>query len=98
MATEMFDMPRARRRDPETSKRAGVNAAKFASSHAGRILQALRQHGPMSPAQMFTFTGLTTVQCDRRRKEMISAGLVRVQTDAAGNPVEHDGCEVWEAA
>lgn len=97
MAIEMFDMPRARRRDPETSKRAGINAATFASSHAGRILQALRQHGPMSPAQMFTFTGLSVVQCDRRRKEMIGAGLVRVQTDAEGNPVEHDGCEVWEA-
>lgn len=97
LAIEMFDLPRARRRDPSTSQRAAVNAVQFASSHAGRILAALKLHGPMSPKQMFDFTGLSVVQCDRRRKEMVEAGLVRIKTDAQGNTIEHDGCEVWEA-
>lgn len=88
---------RARRRDPATSQAAARNAEKFASSHAGRILAALKEHGPLSAAQMHQFTGLTTVQADRRRKEMIGAGLVRIKTMNDGHPVTHEGCEVWEA-
>jgi predicted transcriptional regulator len=87
----------SRRSDPETSKAAASRAAVFATSHAGRILAALKQHGPMSPAQMYAHTGLSVVQCDRRRREMIEAGLVRIVTDEQGNHVTHEGCEVWQA-
>lgn len=93
-----FDERRAARRiDPATSKAAARNAAAFANGHKARILAALKQHGPMSPAQMFTFTGLSVVQCDRRRVELIRAGLVRIATDDQGNPITHQGCEVWQA-
>ena len=88
---------RARRSDPATSHQAAAKAEKFASSHAGRILAALQTHGPLSASQMYVFTGLSTVQCDRRRKEMIGAGLVRIKTMDDGHPVTHNGCEVWEA-
>lgn len=88
---------RARRTDPATSHRAAADSVRFVGSHAGRILQALRTHGPMSPKQMFHFTGLDVAQCDRRRKEMIEAGLVRIKTTNDGMSVTHEGCEVWEA-
>lgn len=88
---------RSRSNDPDTSKQAGKNAARFADSHAGRILAALKLHGPMSPKQMFDFTGLSVVQCDRRRKEMIELGLVRIKTMNDGAICTHEGCEVWEA-
>lgn len=88
---------RARRHDPQTSKAAATASVEFSAGQKGRILAALRQHGPMSPKQMFDFTGLSVVQCDRRRKEMLSDGLIRIQRDAAGNVVEDRGCEVWEA-
>lgn len=87
----------ARRRDPETSHAAARNAEHFAGTHAGRILAALKTHGPMSPKQMFAFTGLSVVQCDRRRIELIRAGLVRIRTMDDGASVTHEGCEVWEA-
>lgn len=51
----------------------------------------------MSPAQMFSFTGLSVVQIDRRRKEMITAGYVRLKRLDDGEVVKHEGCEVWEA-
>lgn len=97
LSIEMFDMPRARRRDPETSKRAGINAATFASSHAGRILQALRQHGPSAPPKIEKHTGLSIVQIDRRLIEMQRAGLIRV-TQAAGSDLVIGGYRCWEAA
>lgn len=93
-----FDERRASRRtDPDTSKAAARRAGAFANGHKARILAALKQHGPMSPAQMFTFTGLSVVQCDRRRIELIRDGLVRIATNDEGSPITHQGCEVWEA-
>lgn len=94
---QSIEHARARKSDPATSQAAARNADKFASSHACRILAALKEHGPLSAAQMHQFTGLTTVQADRRRKEMIGAGLVRIKTMNDGHPVTHEGCEVWEA-
>jgi hypothetical protein len=97
LSIEMLDMPRARRRDPSTSHKAAARSSEFAQTHADRIVAALKTHGPMSPKRLFDFTGLSVVQCDRRRKEMIAAGLVRILHDVTGLPVEDDGCEVWEA-
>ena len=91
-----FDAPRARKRDPQTSHDAAVNAAKFAATHAGRILAALKAHGPMAPCQMARFTGLDTVKADRRLPEMKKAGLVEVVM-LDGKPMTHDGCRVWKA-
>ena len=88
---------RARRTDPETSKAAAKRSEKFAQSHAGRIVEALKLHGPMSPAQMFCFTGLSVVQIDRRGREMREAGLVRFKLLDDGAVAKNGGCQVWEA-
>jgi hypothetical protein len=97
-AHDILSTPLARRTDPATSHAAASNARHFAGSHCSRILQALKTHGPMSPAQLFDHTGLSVVQIDRRRKEMINAGHVRIQVGESGKPVTHAGCEVWELA
>ncbi|WP_298929168.1 hypothetical protein [uncultured Ramlibacter sp.] len=88
---------KARNSDPETSKAAARRTVHFATSHAGRILLALQQHGPMSPKRLFDFTGLSVVQIDRRRLELIRAGLVRIKKADDGATMTHDGCEILEA-
>jgi predicted HTH transcriptional regulator len=88
---------RARRNDPKTSHDATKRSMQFAASHAGQILRALNSYGAMSPKQLFEFTGLSVVQIDRRRKEMIAAGLVRLKRLDDGAVAKHEGCEVWEA-
>lgn len=84
---------RARRTDPATSKRAAANASHFIGPHRQRIKGAIREHGPQSPRALETLTGLSVVQIDRRRKEMILAGELRVLT-RRGCPVIDRGCEV----
>jgi len=81
----------ARRRDPATSKTAAHAAASFAASHAGRILLALQQHGPATAKELAPLVGLTHVQIDRRRHELVKAGFVRVLDTV------RDGCNVMEA-
>lgn len=81
----------SRRTDPETSHAAAERSAHFASSHAGRILAVLRSEGPGTPEHIGRFTGLTTVQIDRRLHEMQAKGLIRT-TGAV-----HNGFRAWEA-
>lgn len=88
---------RARRTDPETSHQAAKQAAKFAASHAGRILAALKLHGPKTAHELELLIGLTVVQCDRRLPELAKAGLVRVSKLDDGADVVRDGCRVWMA-
>jgi len=88
--------PRARRTDPTTSHDAAARAARFAGGHWAKILAALRQHGPMTAEQMFTFTGLTVVQVDRRMPELASGGMARVQ-HIDGIEQRRAGFRVWEA-
>ena len=73
---------RARRTDPATSQRAAQQAEKFALSHAGRILAALREHGDASTHRISELTGLTVVQVDRRVAELKAQGSVTVVSDA----------------
>ena len=87
---------RARRTDPATSKQAAQNASRFAESHAGRILTALKLHGPMT-AHDLHITGLTVVQIDRRLPELAKAGLARVKKLDDGADMVRDGFRVWEA-
>lgn len=86
-----FVQTRARRNDPVTSHLAAKRSERFAESHAGRILAALREHGPMSAERLYDFTGLTIVQADRRLPEMQRMGLVRPTGRVFG------GCRIWEA-
>jgi hypothetical protein len=87
--------PRARKRDPATSHVAAAKAARFSESHAGRIHIAL-MGGPATAHELAERTGLTVVQIDRRRIEMIRAGFVRLLV-VDGRVVSRNGFEVWEA-
>ena len=80
---------RARRTDPETSHKAAARASQFATSHAGRILLALQQHGPRSAHGLSLVIGLSVVQIDRRTIE-----LQRLRLIAPTGAVEA-GCRVW---
>lgn len=88
---------RARSNDPATSKEAAKRAALFAATQAARLVTALKKHGPLSPKQFYAYTGLSHIQADRRRKELIAAGHIRIKRMADGSPFLHEGCEVWEA-
>lgn len=78
---------RARRTDPATSRDAARRAGAFAESHAGRILAALREHGPATAHELEPLVGLSYVQIDRRVGEMRRARLIEAQTDGGGEPV-----------
>lgn len=78
-----IQLVRARKTDPPTSKRAALESARFAESHAGRILACLKTHGRRDTHQIAQITGLTVVQVDRRTSELQRSGLVRV-VDTSG--------------
>lgn len=78
---------RARRSDPATSQAAARNADKFASSHAGRILAALKAHGPKTAHEMHT-TGLP---------ELSKLGLAKVVKLDDGADMVRGGFRVWMA-
>lgn len=94
LAVEMYEMPRSRRTDPSTSKAAAVNATRFASSHAGRILTALEALGTATAHEIAAQAGLTVVQVDRRLVECQRAGRAYVITQD-GVPLVRDGFRVW---
>ena len=87
---------RARRNDPSTSKEAAAKAGKFAKSHAGRVLFAIR-HAALTAHEMGALTGLTVVQIDRRLPELQRAGLAYV-VQQGGVDVTRGGFRVWSAA
>jgi predicted HTH transcriptional regulator len=87
---------RARRTDPETSHTAARNAERFAASHAGRILAALKQ-GPRTAYGLSAMTGLTVEQIDRRLPELKRDGLATVMTDELGQAIVVGGYRVWRA-
>jgi predicted ArsR family transcriptional regulator len=93
-----FDAHRAARSDdPETSHAAARNAERFAASHAGRILAALKLHGPRTAHELEALVGLSVVQIDRRLPELKAAGLTRVAKLDDGADRVVDGFRVWEA-
>lgn len=94
LAVEMYEMPRSRRTDPSTSKAAAVNATRFASSHAGRILTALEALGTATAHEIAQEAGLTVVQVDRRLCELERAGRAHVITQGC-RPLVRDGFRVW---
>jgi hypothetical protein len=78
-----IQLVRARKTDPATSKRAALESARFADSHAGRILRCLQLHGKRDTHQIAQITGLEVVQVDRRSSELVRSGLVKV-VDTSG--------------
>lgn len=88
---------RHRRHDPQTSVDAAKRAERFADSHKGRILAALRNgfSGGMNADEIGEIAGLTVVQVDRRTVELERQGLIRVRK-VAGQDVISNGMRVWE--
>ena len=85
---------RARKSDPVTSHAAAKNAERFAATHAGRILGALKE-GPRSAKGLSAMTGLTVVQIDRRLPELERAGLAEPITYDDGRCFTFAGYMVW---
>lgn len=80
--------PRARESDPDTSKRAAQSfRGKPCLSHYLSILGALWR--PMVPPEIAKLTGLSVVQIDRRRKELLERG------DIVLTGRERDGYQEW---
>lgn len=86
---------RARRNDPSTSQAAARNAERFAATHAGRIMEALKE-GPRTAKGLSAMTGLSVEQVDRRLPELRTAGLAEVMHDG-GVDVVVNGFRVWRA-
>lgn len=70
-----YAFPRARRRDPETSKLAAAQVAS-AHGHFALIRDALLRHGPAGKDRIALLTGLEPAQVARRLPEMRTMGLV----------------------
>lgn len=96
VALNFEPVKKARSSDPLTSKRAATRASDFAATHAGRILLALQQHGPMTAKEIGERIGLNHVAVDRRRSDLIRLGFVDVHC-VDGEPVVRDGCQVLAA-
>ena len=96
MTQACIDFTRARASDPMTSLTAAIRSNRFAESHAGRILAALKLHGPMT-AHELGMVGLTVVQADRRLPELSRACLVSVVKTDDGVDLVRGGCRVWGA-
>lgn len=81
--------PLARKTDPQTSIDAGRKAEKFRTTHARCIEQALKNCGPMIPPEIAAECRLSVVQIDRRRKEMVTAGVIKLG-------LVRGGYQTWE--
>lgn len=87
---------RARKTDPSTSHAAAKNAERFAATHAGRIMEALKE-GPRSAKGLSAMTGLSVEQCCRRLPELQKANLAEPMSHEDGGDVVVGGFRVWRA-
>jgi len=80
----------ARRTDPSTSHVAAARTVEFRANHAGRILAALQDHGPMTVDQIAKMTDLTAWQVNKRLPELQRASVAtptgETRLSASGRP------------
>jgi len=95
LAIDFNPVRAARGSDPATSHAAARSAARWATSHAGRILDAL-QHGAATVDELSERTGLQSQQINKRLPELDRAGLAR-PTDVVRRSRSGHGERVWEA-
>lgn len=87
--TDLFTGPRARADDPPTSHAAAARMrGKACRSHYVAIIGVLWR--PMIPPEIARLTGLSIVQVDRRRKELLDLGAIRLTGEV------RDGYQEWE--
>lgn len=93
----IFDPPRARTCDPETSHAAAARVDGFAHEHFGKILVALKQ-GRGTIYQIAERCGLDHVQVARRLPELAAAVPAKVRPTGEKRPSPKGGspCRVWE--
>ena len=72
-----FTTSHSRRTDPATSKEAATAAEKFAKSHAGIILAALREYGACTKDELANLIDLNGTQIARRLPDLFDAGLAK---------------------
>jgi hypothetical protein len=97
LSIEFDAPPRARKTDPATSHEAARRAELFATSHAERIVCALRMRGPSTAHELEPHTRLNYVQIDRRMHELVKAG--RIKKTLLTRPTPTGGrAQVWELA
>jgi predicted Rossmann fold nucleotide-binding protein DprA/Smf involved in DNA uptake len=87
---------RSRQTDPATSHAAARNAERFAETHKGRILDALKD-GPRTAQGIAAMTGLTVVQVDRRLCELERAERIEYLATDDGLSISVGGFRVLRA-
>lgn len=80
----------ARATDPDTSRIAAARTVTFRANHAGRILAALQDRGPMTVDQIAKVTDLTAWQVNKRLPELQKAKVAtptgETRLSASGRP------------
>ena len=97
LAIEFDAPPRARRKDPPQCHEAARRAELFATSHAERIVCALRARGPSTAHELELHTRLNYVQIARRMHELVKAGAVK-RTPLTRPTPTGGKAQVWELA
>jgi hypothetical protein len=89
MTPDIFQpQPRARKTDPATSHEAAAKfRGKACRSHYVAIMGTLWK--PRIPPEIAALTGLTVVQIDRRRRELLDRGAIRLTGG------EREGYQEW---
>lgn len=73
---DVLGFGRARKSDPVTSHAAAGTVDSFAKGHIDKILECLREHGPLGKDGISSRTNITGVAVARRLPEMERQGLV----------------------
>ena len=74
----MFDHPKARATDPETSHEAAESIPGVAKAQRGEILSVLRASGPQTADSLDYVIGWRVTTAGRRLKELAESGLVEM--------------------
>ena len=86
----------ARSFDPATSHEAAERVREFAAGHCALILQALLDHGPMTPEQVGERVNLDAYQVRKRLPELERAGLAK-PTGQTAPTISGRSQRVWRA-
>lgn len=91
-STWKYQPPLARSDDPATSHAAAEKCKEFKGRHIQRILECLRTHGALIPADIARITGMDYHAVQRRGADMDANGLI------VRGPDELHGQRYWRAA
>jgi predicted Rossmann fold nucleotide-binding protein DprA/Smf involved in DNA uptake len=91
------DAARARRRDPATSHESAARVTEFDANHFGRIMDVLKQFGPMTFRQIAFCLNMEGQQINKRLPELERMGAV-VRTGETRPSSSGRQCAVWRAA